>query len=58
MKETGLCCGIKNILVGLALVLKPSQGPERQSNKIFTWLLSILQSMCSDSEILHSSILG
>lgn len=42
MKETGLCCGIKSILVELALVLKPSQGPEKQSNEILIWLLRTL----------------
>lgn len=42
MKETGLYCGIESILVGLALVLKPSQDPKRQSNEISVRLLSIL----------------
>lgn len=40
MKGTGLCCGTKSIPGGPALVLKPSQGPERQSEGLLAWALS------------------
>lgn len=55
MKETGLYCSIESILVGLALVLKPSQDPERQSNEVSARLLSILTVYVSDCEVLLHS---
>ena len=42
MRETGLCCGIRSILVGPALVLMLSLDPERESNGMSAGILGIL----------------
>lgn len=42
MRETGLCCGIRSILVGPALVLMLSLDPERESNGMSVGILGIL----------------